>query len=67
MVFSDSILYDFPDTGSTTGAYITFDQGGIIYHVTQVPGPFAQSGAESEYNSECTAVMALAHFRMLIH
>ena len=34
---------------------------------THVPGPVAQSRAESEYNSACTAGMALAHFRMLIH
>ena len=32
-----------------------------------VPGPVAQSSAESEYNAACTAGMALAHFRMLIH
>ena len=32
-----------------------------------VPGPVAQSSAESEYNSACNAGMALAHFRMLIH
>ena len=40
---------------------------GIIDHVTHVPGPVAQSSAEIEYNATCTAVMPLAHFRMLIH
>ena len=44
-----------------------FYQGGSIKHDTHVPGPFSQSSTESEYNSECTAVMDLAHFRMLIH
>ena len=38
-----------------------------IDHVTHVPGPVSQSSAEIEYNEACTAGMALAHFRMLIH
>ena len=42
-------------------------QGGPIDHGTHVPGPVAQSGAQSEYNVACTAEMALAQFRMLIH
>ena len=44
-----------------------FYQGGPIDHGTHVPGPVAQSGAESEYNAACTAVIALAQFIMLIH
>ena len=36
-------------------------------HGTHVPGPFAQSSAESEYNAAYTSGMALAYFRMLIH
>ena len=36
-------------------------------HSTHVPGPVAQSSAETEYNTACTAGMALAHFRMLIN
>ena len=67
MAFSDSSWQDFPDTGRSTGAYIIFYQGGPIDHGTHVPGPFAQSSAESEYNAACTAGMDLAHFRMLIH
>ena len=67
MDFSDSSWQDFPDTGRSTGAYIIFYQGGPIYHDTHVPVPVAQSSAESEYNAACTAGMALAHFRMLIH
>ena len=65
--FSDSSCQDFPDTGRSTGAYIIFYQGGTIDHDTHVPGLVPQSSAESEYNAACTAVMALAHFRMLIH
>ena len=65
--FSDSSWQDFPDTGRSTGAYIIVYQGGTIDHVTHVPGPVAQSSAESEYNAACTTVMVLAHFRMLIH
>ena len=67
MAFSDSSLQDCPDTGRSTVAYIIFYQGGKIDHGTHVPGPNAQSSAESEYNAACTAGMALAHFKMLIH
>ena len=67
MDFSDSCWQDFPDTGRIIGAYIIFYQGGPIDHVTHVPGPVAQSSAESEYNAACTAGMSLAHFSMLIH
>ena len=45
--------------------YIVFYQGGPVNHATHVPGPVAQSSAESEYNAARTAGMALAHFRML--
>ena len=67
MDFSDSSWQDCPDTGRSTGAYNIFYQGGPIDHDTHVPGPVAQSSAESDYNAACTAGMALAHFRMLIH
>ena len=67
MAFSDSSWQDCPDTRISTGAYIILYQGGPIDHVTHVPGTVAQSSAESEYNAECTAGMALAHFRMLIN
>ena len=49
MAFSNSSWQDFPDTGRSTGAYIIFYQGGPIDHGTHVPGPVAQSSAESEY------------------
>ena len=67
MAFSDYSWQDCPDTGRITGAYIIFYQGGPIDHVKHVPVTVAQSSAESEYNAACTTVMALAHFRMLIH
>ena len=67
MNFSDSSWQDYPDTGSSTGAYIIFYQGEPIDHGTHVPGPVSQSSAESEYNAAFTAGMDLAHFRMLIH
>ena len=67
IAFSDSIWKDCPDTGRSTGAYIIFYKGGPIDHGTHVKGPVAQSSAESEYNPACTAGMALAHLRMLIH
>ena len=47
MAFSDSSCKDCPDTGRSTGAYNIFYQGGPIYHGTHVPGPVAQSSAES--------------------
>ena len=67
MAFFDSSCKDFTDTGRSTVAYIIFYQGGPMDHGTNVPGPVAQSSAENEYNIACTAGMALAHFRMLIH
>ena len=67
MGFYDSSWQHFPDTVRSTVAYIIFYQCGPIYHGTHVPGPVDQSSAESEYNSACTAGMALAHFRMLIN
>ena len=51
MDFSDSSWQDFPDTGRSTGSYIIFYQGFTIYHGTHVPGPVAQSSAESDYNA----------------
>ena len=42
-----------------------FYQGGPIDHCTHVPGPVAQSSSESEYNTECTSGMDLAHLRMI--
>ena len=67
MAFSDSSWQDCPDTGRSTGAYNIFYQGGQIDHGPYVPGPVAQSSAESEYNAAGTTGMDLAHFRMLIH
>ena len=48
MAFSDSSWQDCTDTGGSIGAYIIFYQGGPIDHVTHIPGPVDQSGAESE-------------------
>ena len=47
MGFSDSSWQDCPDTGRSTGAYIIFYKCGLIDHGTYVPGPVAQSSAES--------------------
>ena len=54
-------------SGISIESYIILYQGGTIDYVTHVPGPVAQSNSESEYNAACTAGMALAHFRVLIH
>ena len=67
MDFSYSGWQNCPDTGRSTGAYIIFYQGGPIDHGTHVPGPVAQSSAESDYKSACTAGMSLAKSRMFIH
>ena len=67
MAFSGFSWQDCPYTGRSRGAYNIFYQGGPIEHGTHVPGPVAQLSAESEYNAACTAGMALAHFRMLVH
>ena len=67
MDFSDSSWQYCTDTGTSTGAYIIFYQGGPIDNVTHVLGPVSQSSAEREYNAACTAGTDLAHFGMLIH
>ena len=67
VAFSDYIRQDFSYTGRIIGGYIIFYQDRPINNGTHVTGSVAQSIAESEYNSSCTAVMSLAHFRMLIH
>ena len=51
MAFYASSWQDCPDTGISTRAYIILYQGGPIDHGTHVPGPVAQSSAESEYNA----------------
>ena len=42
-----------------------FYEGVPIDHCTHVPGPFAQPSSERYYNASCTAVMSIAHFKML--
>ena len=51
MVLSDFSWQYCIDTGRITGAYMIFYQGGLIDHGTHVPGPVAQSSAESEHNA----------------
>ena len=51
VAFSDLSWQDFPDTRKSTGAYIILYQGVPIDHGKHVPGPVAQSSAESEYNA----------------
>ena len=42
MVLSDYIWQNCPDTGTSTGAYIVFYQGGTIDYCTHVTGPVDQ-------------------------
>ena len=42
VVFSNSILQDFPDTVRSKVEYIVFYKVVTIYHCTHVPGPVAQ-------------------------
>ena len=65
MVFSNSSLQDFPDTGRSIEAYIVFYQGVKIDHYTHVTVPVDQSSVKGWYNSEFTAVMALAHCKVI--
>ena len=65
MVFCNSRWQDCPDTDRSVVAYIVFYQGGTTDHFTHVPGSVSQYSAESEYNSEFTTGMALAHFGMI--
>ena len=65
MAFYGSSWKECTYTGRITGSYIVFYQGGPIDHCTHVTCPGAQSSSESEYNAECTAGMALPHFRMI--
>ena len=61
MALTDSSWKYFPDTVRSIGAYIIFYKCGPIDHFTHVTGPVSQSSAEIDYNSECTAGMALEH------
>ena len=47
MVYSNYSSQDCPDTVISTGACIIFYQGGPIDQGAHVPGPHAQSDAES--------------------
>ena len=67
MVFSYSSWQYCSDIGRSTGIYIIFYQVFPIEHGKHVPGPVDQWNAESYYNAACTAGMALAHLRMLLH
>ena len=63
-MFSDYTRKGCPHTGRSTGACFCIYQGGPIDHFTHVPGSVSKSSAESEYNSACTAIIALSHLRM---
>ena len=65
MVLSDSSCQDCPAIGIIKGAYIVFYKGGKIDHCTHVPGTISKSSAESDYNAARTAVISIAHFRMI--
>ena len=65
MVSSNYICQYCPDTVRSAGPYIIFFQGGFIDNLKYVSGTVAQSSSESDYNAAFTAVMALAHFKML--
>ena len=65
VVLYDSICQEFPDTGSSTGAYTVFYKGGPIDHCTHVSGTVSQSSSEIEYNTACTSGMDIVHFRMI--
>ena len=67
MAFSNSSLKYFSETSRNTGAYIIFYQGGTIDHGTHVPVPVAQSSAESDYNTACTAELSLNICMVIIH
>ena len=69
MLYLNSLGVPIPilSTGRSTGGYIIFYQGGTIDHGANVQGPYAQSFSQSYYNEACTAGVALAHSRMLIH
>ena len=66
------VLYDYswkycPYTGRSKLAYIIFYNDALTDHLTNVPGPVAQSSYESEYNAACTKKKDLAHFIMRNH
>ena len=66
IVFSYYSWKHCTDTGRSKGEYVIMYWCGPIDYGTHVPGPVAQSSSEIEYNVSCTAVIALAHLRMLI-
>ena len=63
---SDSSWQDCPDTGRSTGGFLTFYQGGITDASSNVPDPVAMSSAEAEYNAASVAGMDIVHLRALI-
>ena len=67
VALSDSRWEYYPKTGRSTGAYMIFYQCVKVYYGTHVPVSVSQSSVDSEYNTACTAGMALAYFRMLTH
>ena len=60
-MLSYSIWQDCTDTDRSTGAYILFYHGLPNYHCTNFPVSFVTFSAESEYNTACTVVVAVAH------
>ena len=67
MAFSDSSWIYCPGNVRVQQNTLSVYQGGIIDCGTHVPGPVAQSSAESEYNTACNTGKALEHFRVLIN
>jgi hypothetical protein len=61
----DSSWNDDVDHGRSTGCFLIFYMGGIIYHSSNLPDPIALSSAEAEYNQACLAVMATTHVNMI--
>jgi hypothetical protein len=66
VLVTDSSWQDCPDTGRSTGGFLSFYQGGIVDDGSVTPDPVAMSSAEAEYNQACVRTMRMSHTRQLV-
>ena len=67
ITFRDSSFNDCIDTGRSTGAHITFVQGGAVDYGCHLPVPVAMSSGKAEYITAAVACMRTSHLRMLMY
>ena len=66
-IVSDPSWQDFSDTSRSTVGYMIFHNGALVEANSTIPTPIAMSTSEAECMAACSATMATAHIRMLLH